>query len=223
MKNKQQIALFIILAILLIAGTYFVTSFYLDNQVNLQKEQCNSQVNSINSKNEQNINFFREYSIALNNIHVGTSYTDIARVNLHKLNDYVSSNDTRYIYIFAEDIANLGKEQATESKDYLIKAKNKLETIKNNAPNNFFKEDVSNRIEQTDALITYADQTYNLLDYSIKQLYEINYGSKSTATEYWNKYNALILELNSNLKKLSDIQNRIDLNWDQDWYPTFQE
>jgi hypothetical protein len=128
-----------------------------------------------------------------------------------------------YYYEFAAPIADLGKEQATQSKDYLNRAKNKLENIKDKAPSEFYKEDVSNRIEQTNALIIYSNQLYLLLDYAKQQTYEINYGSKPKATEYWQKSNTIIPEFNANLKKLSDIQNKIDIAWDQDWYPAFQE
>jgi hypothetical protein len=218
-KNPQKIIFLIVLAILLIAVTYFATSSYLNN---LYKKQISGITQQNQDQQAKNINFFKEYSIALNDIASGSSDTDFANVNLDKLNDYASPNGTGYIYELAVPFADLGKDQATKSKDYLVKAKAKLEGIKNNAPNDFFKEDVSNRMEQTDLLIIYANQTYNLLDYEKQELYEINYGSQTKATEYWNKYNALIIEFNSNLKQLSDVQNKIDMKWDQDWYPTFQ-
>jgi hypothetical protein len=72
-------------------------------------------------------------------------------------------------------------------------------------------------------LIVYSNQTYSLSDYAKQELYEINYGSQTNATDLWNKYNALVIEFNNNLKPLSDVQNKIDISWDQDWYPTLQE
>lgn len=206
-KKSKKLIFLVIIGILFIIATYFITSFYLNNQTKIQ--------------NEKNINFFKEYTIALNNIYVGSSYIALANINLEKFNGYIS-DDEGYYYDFAEPLASLGKEQATKSKDYLTKAKTKLEAIKDKAPNEFFKEEVSMRIEQTNALILNSNQIYSLLDYAKQQLYEINYGSKSKATEYHVKYNSLIEEVNTNLKNLSDIQNKIDLYWDQDWYVTFQ-
>lgn len=223
-KTPQNIIFFTIVVILLVGATYFITSIYLNSSYQTQISNINQTYQTqINFIQEQNLNFFKEYSVALNNIHIASSYSDLANVNLNKLNEYTAPNGTGYVYEFAVLFADLGKEQATKSKDYLTKAKTKLGKIKDSAPNEFFKEEISGRIEQVNLLIIYADQSYNLLDYAKQQLYEVNYGSQTKATEYWDKYNTLIPESNANLKKLSDIQNKIDIQWDQDWYPTFQD
>lgn len=180
----------------------------------------------INATQNQNLNFLNDYSIALIDIHVASGYADMANVNLDYLKDYTSPNGTGqgvYVYASAARIADGGKDQATKAKDYLTKARSKLQAIADSAPNAFFKEDIANRINQTDILTTYANQVYNLLEYYEQELYQVNYGSNTNAMEFLNKYNALVPQFNSNLKELSDLQNKIDLQWDQDWYPSFQE
>ena len=226
MENKKSLKIvsFTAAAILLVVATYFAASFYLNGSyqkhISSIDQAYQAQISSIQ---EQNLNFFKDYSVALNDIHRGSSYGDLASINLNRLNDYTTPKSTGYVYSYASNLADLGKGQAAKAKEYLAKSKSKLEAIKNSAPNNFFKEDVSNRIEQANYLIIYADQYYTLLDYTKQQLYEINYGSQAKAAEYLNKYNSLVLDVNVNLKKLSDIQNKIDVQWSQEWYPTFQE
>lgn len=205
-EKSNNIMIFIIVSVILVFATWFLTYTYTLNQSPpLQGEV---------------LNFFEEYSVSLNNIHVASSIARLASINLNQLNDYTQED---YYYIFAEEFVNVGKTYATDAKKHLQKTKIKLEKIQDSAPNDFFKEDVLNRIEQTNLLIIYASQVYTLLDYAQQQLYEINYGSEIKANEYWKKYNDLIPEFNDNLKKLSDTQQRIDLYWDQDWYPIFQE
>lgn len=205
MKRGKSVNKFVLIfgAIALIVLTSFITYYYSGKSTT------------------ESLDFFKEYSIALNNIYVGLSYSDFANLNLQKLEDYTKPNGTGYLYKSAEPIADAGMAQAVKSKDYLIRAKTKLEGIKDSAKNNFFNEDISNRIEETGLLMNYAAQIYNLLNYTKQELYEINYGSKAKADEYLKKTNNLIPEFNSNLDKLSGILHKIDLAWDQDWYPNF--
>jgi exonuclease VII small subunit len=206
-EKSKNLSIFIAVAVILVLATGFLTYSYTLNQSS--------------SSQENTLNFFKEYSVALNNIHVASGLFDIASLNLDAGNSYVETGE--YYYEFAIDYYDTGKEQVLDAKELLNKAKTKLQNLQNNAPNSFFQEDVEKRIEQADSLISVSNDLYSLLDYQKQQLYEINYGSESKATEYYNKYNTLIPEFNNKLKKLSEIQNQIDLNWDQDWYPTFQE
>ncbi len=219
-KKKSVLLTYIIIGLILIVGTYFITSYMNTKEINLIQEKHKNEMGSLH---ESNLQFLKEYSIALNNIHMSIALLDLAIVNKDNVISYTDSNGQGYIYETAKSIINLGKDQSMDAQDYLTKAKIRLEGIKDKAPNDFFKEDISNRLEQIDLLLVFATQTYSLLDYTSQQLYEINYGTETKATEYYNKYNDLIPRYNSNLKKLSDIQNKIDLQWDQDWYPTFQE
>ncbi len=109
-----------------------------------------------------------------------------------------------------------------DGKELANKAKTKLQKILNNPPNLFFQKDVENRIEQTAVLINVLDVHYQMIDYAVKELYEVNYGSDAKADEYFDKYNDLIPRYNDLLQDFSDVNNRIDLEWDQDWYVEFQ-
>jgi len=206
-EKSKNLAIFIAVAVILVLATGFLTYSYTLNQ-------------SLSSQ-ESTLNFFKEYSVVLNNIHVASGLFDIANLNLDAGNSYTKTGE--YYYEFAIPYFDTGKEQVLDAKELLNKAKSKLQNPQTNAPNSFFESDVKDRIEQVDALISVSNDLYSLLDYQKQQLYEVNYGSESKATEYYNKYNALVPEFNNRLKKLSEIQNRIDLKWDQDWYPTFQE
>ncbi|MCX6710127.1 MAG: hypothetical protein NTV63_04230 [Candidatus Woesearchaeota archaeon] len=206
-EKSKNLAIFIAVAVVLVLATGFLTYSYTLNQSS--------------SSQENTLNFFKEYSIALNNIHVASGLDVEANLNLDAGNSYTETEE--YYYEFAIPYYDTGKEQVLDAKELLNKAKSKLQNLQSNAPNSFFQSDVEDRIEQVDALISVSNDLYSLLDYQKQQLYEVNYGSESKATEYNNKYNALVPEFNNRLKKLSEIQNRIDLNWDQDWYPTFQE
>ncbi len=182
-------------------------------------EICNNQ---LNSQKINVTNFFKDYSIALNNIYSGKIYIQLSDENLNNVQDAVSNTSTGYYYSDAKEILEFGKEKALEAKDFFTRAKIKLQNIQDTAPNDLFETDVSNRIEQCNVLIAYSEHEFLFNDYEEKILYELNYGSEINQTNYENKYDALIPIFNSNLKNLSDIQNRIDLAWDQDWYGLYQ-
>ncbi len=167
------------------------------------------------------IDFFHEYTIALNDYHAGQSWLDMGNINLE--NEVWYSYQEDYYYEFAEDYLNEGKEQVNEAEEYFKSALKKFNEIKLSAPNEFYREEIDNRIKQTEISITLSENLYSLLDYQSIELYEVTYGSESKAEMYFDKYNNLIPEFNKNLEQLSDISNKIDLAWGKDWYPEFQE
>jgi len=218
-KNQHWVFWLIIL-ILAIVLTYFISSqtsvSKYNSELDLQKISCQSDKTKLTD-------FTREYSVALNDIYIGNSYLELSMSNFQRAEEYVLNNETPYVYAYADSFFDTVKEQSAKSKDFLDKAKNKLDSIRDKSPNELFNGDVQNRIEQINLLTALSLQYYNLGDYKKQELYEVNLGSQSKATEYFNKANALIPEINNNLRKLSDVQNKIDMAWDQDWYPTLQE
>ncbi len=180
--------------------------------LNLSKEQ---------KINTDTVDFLKDYSITLVHIHRAISYLGLSNLNLQAGDDYVYSGE--YNYVDAERIYDKGKEYALDSKELLIKAKRKLREIEDKAPNSFFKQEIKNRVDHINELLSNADILYSMIDYAERSTYEINYGTESKSIEYDKNYNDLIPKYNSNLKKLSDIENIIDLEWDQDWYSTFKE
>lgn len=168
------------------------------------------------SKNS-NVDFFNNYVIAVNDYHIANSYFDLGVTNLDTGIWYIETED--YYYESAVDYLSVAKEQLTETKAFLIHSEAKLKNIENTAPDQFYKKEIQNRIEQNEIMLSLTNKYYLLVDYMDKQLYEINYGSEIEATRYFNMYNDLIIEVNEDLYALSDISQEIDLAWDQDWYP----
>ena len=197
-------------------------SFLNQQKASLEQEVTTLQekIASLHKENEDNIEFFRKYSIALNNIHVAFQYLDLAKATFDIVNDYVLSGE--YYYDGATPLYDGAIEYVLDAKELTIKAKTGLQKILNDAPNQFFREDVENRIEQATILIGVSDIFHQQINYIINELYEINYGSEAKADEYLDKANDLIPRYNSLLKDLSEVSNKIDLEWDQDWYDEFQ-
>ncbi len=195
----------IILSVLLIIS--LVGGFYLNgNSKKLVEEQLN-----------KDIDFFSDYVVAVNDYHIASKYFDLGGANLDLGNSYTEKRD--YYYEFAIDYFDEAKEQFTDGKELLIHSESKLDNIKDISPNEFYNKEVQNRIKQNEIMFSLIEKYYLLVDYMSNQLYEINYGSETEATRYFNMYNDLIIEVNEDLISLSDISQEIDLAWDSDWYP----
>jgi vacuolar-type H+-ATPase subunit I/STV1 len=185
-----------------------------------QRDTLKSQIANLTAEKDSNLDFLKDYSTSLINIHRAMSYIDLASANLASGNEYVATGE--YYYNFAIPFYDVGKEQVLDAKELLNKAKIRLKSVESKSPNDFYKKDVENRIKQVDALLSVSDSLYDLLDYQGKQLYEVNYGSESKATDFLNRYNNLIPKYNSQLEQLGKVHDSIDLEWDQDWYASFQ-
>lgn len=208
MDDKKWLLVVIpLLAIVAVLGYTSVTGSFVSD-ADVQKPMVD--------KSDEIIDFFAEYSIALNNIHIALSYFGTASYNLEMANWYIETSD--YYYEYAKDYFDEGKDQILDAKQLLSKARSKLELIEDSVPSKFFGKDIENRIEQINIMILTIDDLYYLLDNRFEQMYEITYGTELKALEHLDGYNERIIEYNSNLQKLSDIQNHIDLEWDQDWY-----
>ncbi len=170
---------------------------------------------------EDNIEFFNDYIIGINDYNEASFQFDLARLNLKYGNDYTEEAEG-YYYEFAVDYYDKGKEQINNAKEFLQHSKKQLNGIKDNAPNTFYDIEIENRLKQINLLLSLSNKVYSLLDYMDKQLYEINYGSETEATRYYNMYNDMIIEMNEELYTLSDVSQEIDLSWDQNWYPLLE-
>jgi len=200
-SKKNSKVVWIILVILLVVSIGFNIYLFKDNK-------------------KGNIDFFNDYVIAINDYHIASEDFDLAGVNLNTGNWYIETGE--YYYEFAIDYYDKAKEQLMDSKEFLTHAKLKLEVIKDDSPNQFYDKEITNRLEQIDILFDLVNQYYLLNDHMSKQLYEINYGSETEATRYFNLYNDLILEINDNLQKHNNISQKIDLAWDSNWYPLME-
>ena len=165
---------------------------------------------------KENLDFFKDYVIAINDYHIADGYFNIANLNLDLGNWYVQTE--RYSYDYAVDYYDEAKEQLTQSKELLIHSRSKLERIRDITPNEFYDREIENRLEQNEILLSLSNQYFLLNDYMIKQMNELLLDNQTEATRYNNLYNDLVVESNENLYDLSDISQEIDLDWDQDWY-----
>ncbi len=202
MKGKGEVnAIVVILIVLLVASIGFNVYQY-------------------NNQQQDSTTFFDDYVIAVNDYHIANSFFDLGNTNLDTGIWYIETEE--YYYDSAIDYLDLAKEQLTDAKALLIHSERKLKGIENKAPNKFYEQELQNRIEQNKVMLSVTDKYFLLVDYMDKQLYEINYGSETEATRYFNMYNDLIVEANEDLVKLSDISQEIDLNWNSDWYPLLE-
>lgn len=238
-NNKTVYLVSAVIIIIAVAVTFFLTNqFHITkfkeydaniqqqlNEESLKVTDLNSEKetlqNQINTLKEDNIDFTKEYSIVLNNIHMAINYLTSSAGNLDYGNYYVQTGD--YTYASAVIYHEIGGQQALNSKALLEQAEEKLKNIKDKSPNDFFERDVVNRLNQTKTLFDVANNLFWLNYYAEKELYEVNYGTiKSEATQWHNNYNDMIPYYNINTKKMNDIHNKIDLQWDRDWYPNYE-
>lgn len=203
MQSNTKIIFFILITLLLVSIVFNIYSY--QNPIREEKD---------------NLEFFDNYIIAMNDYHIAMSFFELSSANLDLSIWYVSMEE--YYYQDAIDYTDLAKEQITQAKELIIHSQSKLQEIDNIAPNEFYGEEVKNRIEQNRIFLLLIDQYYTLIDYEVKQLYEINYGSETEATRYFNMYNDLVEESNKNLIALSNISQTIDLNWNSNWYPLME-
>jgi hypothetical protein len=159
---------------------------------------------------------YKNYVVSLNDLYSGHAYISMASSNLERLNRYISINGTGYTYNTALTFITVGKEQSLKAVSYFEMAKetlNKAQYI-----DEFYAKDIQYRTQQINSLKQLSDDLYTFFDYSEKRLYEVNYGSKTVAQEYMDKYNALALEFNGVLKEAQTTQSSINVLWNQEWY-----
>lgn len=182
-------------------------------------KQLESGLSQSQETNTNTVDFFKEYSIALNNIHIAYLYINMGKVNIKNTNEYVQTGD--YTYSSADRLYDSSGKHILKARELLLKSDKKLREIRDDAPNSFFKTDVENRLDQVDSMLRVADDYYSALDYRQKQLYEVNYGSKEKASEYYNESFSLLPKATIDLNDMNLVHNKIDVEWDQDWYPNF--
>lgn len=186
-----------------------------NEKTNLQTELNNLQTEC--SQKENNIiNFLREYSVVLNNIYTAQKYSKFAYWNYQAWISYTTKNN--WVYSTAKVYTTTGQGEINDAKDLLSKALTKLEVIKNKAPNKFYSKEIENRIFQVKQELTVCNNIYHLLDYSDKNLYESYYGAPKKANEYSKKLDEAIAEYNTNIKSTNFINEEIDNYWAQNWY-----
>lgn len=211
--------------------SYSIEDKQLKNQLNIKDAQIssinkdltktNSELQDYKNKYDNHIQFTKDYAILLNNIHVALEQLDLANDNLQYGNVYI--NDNQYVYSTAISYYHKAKDQALTAKDLLTKARLKFNTSQAISTDAFLSKDIINRLKQIDLLLKAVDDLYTLADYKSSELYQVNYGDKDKAHTYFLKYNDFIDTVNSDLRRLSEINNEIDLEWNANWYPLFHE
>ncbi len=222
MKNQQATLLVILMFAVILSGcTQTQDTSQLDNQIQALETENIKLQETLNEQKDSTIDFFKEYSIALINIHIATESINIAERNLILGNDYVYSEE--YYYEFATNYFDTGQEQIEQGKSMLSRAKRKLQKIQTSAPNQFFKIEIENRIKYIDILLEIGTDLSLLLKYSKNGTYEVNYGTQEKSDEIMQNYNELIPQYNSGLIQLGKISTQIEIEWDQEWYPDYQQ
>ena len=166
-----------------------------------------------NTLSEEHLTFFQDYSIAMEDINLASSYYTTAANNLDIGNEYVQSGE--YNYESALVYLDEGTAQLKTAETSLDEAKAKLSALDGKAPHAFFEVELDNRQDQADALILIVEDMNLLLSYSKQELYEINYGSKDKADAFRKLYNSVLPTLGSDLEKLAQLQADIDAHWSQ--------
>lgn len=183
-----------------------------------EKTQLQQETTQLKEEKDSTVEFFKDYSISLVNIHLALNNLRLAQVNLNNAN-YDSDAPEGYIYSSIVALLDGGIGQVADTESLLSRAKRKLQDIENYEPNSFFKNEVQNRLQHIELITNYSNDLKLLLEHRKNELYEVNYGSEEKAQEFLNKYNDVTNQFNSSLEKLSEIEDIIEIEWDQDWYP----
>ena len=236
-NNNTYLIFAIILVISILATFFFTNQFHItkfneytdkvEPQLNERSEQITNLTSQkeilqseINTLKNENIEFLNEYSIALNNINLAYGQITLSNGNMI-LGNYDSS-------LIGYDVYNtlayfdIGKQQALDGKVLLEKAKGKLKRLEDIAPNTFFEEEVKNRLNQTESMLDVSNNLFWLSYYLTEEINEVNFGTESRAKANLNDYNDMVPYYNENLAKMNDINNKIDLIWDKEWYPNYK-
>ncbi len=182
--------------------------------------QLEEDIVDLQQENAENINFFIEYSIALNDLYTGIRFLDLSSANLESANRYTLVSG--YSYPTGKVVYDTARGQQITSKNRFKVARNRFTKIKDDAPTEFLRIDVANRVNQSDLYLDVNERYTSLVDYMTIVLYETNYGSKDKANENLDLYNKLIPKLNIYLDELAYLESDIDAAWDQQWYSSFQ-
>ena len=185
------------------------------NQTNSQAMQAQQQ--AIQAQKETDTGFFKNYTIATINQQRAELYFRLALLNYASAEYEINYAKEGYSYSVIKGYYDTALEELTKSKNWLNIAKKKLEELPI-APTVFFKEAIANDLKRIDALIMIINIEYNINDYSEKMLYEINYGTEEKSGEYLIKANDAIEEFNVALDNLNKVSNKIDIQWEQNWY-----
>ena len=191
----------------------------LEQDVVTQEQQLQNILASEQAKETQlneNLEFFKEYASALVSLHVGLHLQSLADVNFDYFIDEYDIED--YSYYDVEYLSKAAKEQALDSKEFFMKANKKFKELKEQAPNDFFKEELVNRIEQSRLWVILATLTFDYVYNYEQSVYEVNYGTRASSDVYYDKYILAIDEYNEWIYEVDDVEQEIDLAWDQDWY-----
>jgi hypothetical protein len=222
-SQKKYSVVSIVLAVLLvlsIAGSGFLYSnsqnkiSTLATGVDLVKQDTGRQLKAQNE-------FFEDYSIALNDLWRADLLLTLGLANELVASDYTLRPD--YDYYGAQNLYDSSKSQLKESEGVYKKAQNKLMQIKDEAPSEFFREDINMRLKYVNLRVEVAEKAYVWVNLWSEYLSELNLGSALKADDLYRKANGIALsEFNDVLEQSTDASNAIDLHWDQDWYGEFQ-
>lgn len=218
------IGVIIVVTVLL---TFSITQALIDKSLEEQVQQLSSEKTNLQTELNQlqrecsqkeiiTLDFLREYSVILNNVYTAQKYSRFAYWNYQAWTTYTSKED--WVYDTAKVYTTTGQGEINDAKDLMYDSLTKLKSLKDRSPNNFYSQEIENRMLQIERKLVVFDNIYNLLDYSDKKLYEFYYGSPKKAVEYSQKLDEETARYNTNLKNTNSIDEQIDDYWAQNWY-----
>jgi hypothetical protein len=234
-KNIVGITIGLIIGILLIyffvvmptQSELFKTTQNLD-EMNLQLQSTNNMLGLSQQElvdlnilfeqtKEENVEFLKDYSVAVVNIHFADYLIDLAIKNSNTANDLFYDSDV-YDYFYLKTFTDLSINQLNEAKVLLRTSKENLNKIKNNSPNSFFENEINKRLLQVneyDKTIVLAIDLVNAKD---KEYYAYIYEEYSDYEEKLSARNLLVSKYNEQIDKYNQANKEIELIWKQGWY-----
>lgn len=162
--------------------------------------------------------FTKEYTIATNYIDKGIYDYKITEVNYRYLIDYIDTEEYYY-----DEVAGYMDGDLIDYKsdlEHLEVSIINLKELKTPFYNSkFWNKEIELRIIHTELLIDLISKDIEIIDTTEEELYEINYGSELKAGQLHNDLISRFDEQELILEDYEEIINRIDIHWEENFYP----
>lgn len=226
--EKQKIHFLHILTLILalgvlisLAGSFYLMIYY-ESQLYSAREGFEESRELIRNESlileKETLEFLKDYSIILTNIHVATEDLTLAKANI----DYARSSANK-TYNQLIDAHYIARSQINAAKQILSDTKDRIQILSSQTPDDFFLQDLSYREEQTQILANIANNLEDMISYSEREINELTYGSVEAAQGYLTSYQESQGYYDFNQESLIFLKKQIDEFWGQNWQLTLEE